>query len=63
MPKDDPDAQLRIAFALEKAAQTNKNAYREALNLYRPFATAAKWIYALQSVVKSGSAWIFWFFS
>jgi TPR repeat protein len=35
MPKDDPDVQLRRAFALEKVAQTNNDAYREALDLYR----------------------------
>lgn len=35
MPKDDPDVQLRRAFAMEKAAQANNDAYREALNLYR----------------------------
>jgi TPR repeat protein len=35
MPKDDPDVQLRRAFALENAAQANSDAYREALNLYR----------------------------
>jgi len=31
----DPDAQLRRAFALEKVAPANDDAYREALNLYR----------------------------
>lgn len=35
MPEDDPDVQLRRAFALERVAPTNKDAYREALNLYR----------------------------
>lgn len=35
MPKDDPDVQLRRAFTLEKAAQTDDNAYREAMDLYR----------------------------
>ena len=35
MPKDDPDVQLRRAFALEKAAQTSDDAYREAMALYR----------------------------
>jgi TPR repeat protein len=35
MPKDDPDVQLRRAFALETIAQPNHDAYREALNLYR----------------------------
>jgi TPR repeat protein len=35
MPQDDPDVQLRRAFALEATAQTNDEAYREALSLYR----------------------------
>jgi TPR repeat protein len=35
MPRDDPDVQLRRAFALEKAAQTNDEAYQEAMDLYR----------------------------
>jgi TPR repeat protein len=35
MPNDDPDVQLRRAFALEKSAQTNDDAYREAMDLYR----------------------------
>ena len=35
MEKDDPDIQLRRAFALEKAAQTNDEAYKEAMDLYR----------------------------
>ena len=35
MPKDDLDVQLRRAFALEKVAQANNDAYREAMNLYR----------------------------
>ena len=35
MPKDDPDVQLRLAFALEKAAPTDDDAYREAMDLYR----------------------------
>ena len=35
MPKDDPDVQVRRAFALERVAQANNDTYREALNLYR----------------------------
>ena len=35
MPSDDPDVQLRRAFALEQAAQTDDAAYREAMDLYR----------------------------
>jgi TPR repeat protein len=35
MPKDDPDVQLRRAFALEKAAKTDDRAYREAMDIYR----------------------------
>ena len=35
MPKDDPDVQLRYAFALEAAAKTDENAYRQAMDLYR----------------------------
>jgi TPR repeat protein len=35
MPQDDPDVQLRRAFSLERAARTNRKAYREAMDLYR----------------------------
>ena len=35
MPNDDPDFQLRRAFALEQAAQTNDEAYQEAMDHYR----------------------------
>jgi TPR repeat protein len=35
MPQDDPDVQLRRAFALEKAAQTDSAAYQQAITLYR----------------------------
>ena len=35
MPQDDPDVQLRTAFALEAAAKTDENAYRQAMDLYR----------------------------
>ena len=35
MPNDDPDVQVRRAFALEEKAKTNKEAYREAMDLYR----------------------------
>ena len=35
MPKNDPDVQLRRAFSLEKAAQTNDEAYQQAMDLYR----------------------------
>ena len=35
MPNDDPDVQLRRAFSLEKAAQTDEAAYRQAIDLYR----------------------------
>ena len=35
MPQDDPDVQLRTAFALEKVAATDDTAYRRALDLYR----------------------------
>jgi TPR repeat protein len=35
MPQDDPDVQLRYAFALEAAAKTDEKAYRQAMDLYR----------------------------
>ena len=35
MPQDDPDEQLRYAFALEAAARTDEKAYRRAMDLYR----------------------------
>jgi TPR repeat protein len=35
MPQDDPDVQLRTAFALEKTAATDETAYRRALDIYR----------------------------
>lgn len=35
MPQDDPDVQLRYAFALEAAAKTDENAYHRAMDLYR----------------------------
>jgi TPR repeat protein len=35
MAQDDPDVQLRYAFALEAAAKTDEKAYRQAMDLYR----------------------------
>jgi TPR repeat protein len=35
MANDDPDVQLRRAFALEKDAQTNDASYHEAIEIYR----------------------------
>jgi TPR repeat protein len=35
LPNDDPDVQLRRAFSLEKPAQTDGNAYRRAMDIYR----------------------------
>jgi TPR repeat protein len=35
MPQDDPDVQVRRAFALEERAKTDKEAYRQAMDLYR----------------------------
>lgn len=35
MPKDDPDVQLRRAFALEERAKTDKEAYRQAMDINR----------------------------
>jgi TPR repeat protein len=35
MPQDDPDVQIRTAFALEKTAATDRSSYRRALDIYR----------------------------
>jgi len=35
MPQDDPDVQLRRAFALGNAALTNAQTYQQAMNDYR----------------------------
>jgi TPR repeat protein len=35
MPQDDPDVELRYAFALEAAAKSDEKAYRQAMDLYR----------------------------
>lgn len=35
MPNDDPDVQVRRAFALEERAKTDKEVYRQAMDLYR----------------------------
>ncbi len=35
MPQDDPDVQLRSAFALDAEAKTDEKAYRRAMDLYR----------------------------
>lgn len=35
MPSDSPDVQVRRAFVLEQAAQTNEAAYRQVMDIYR----------------------------
>lgn len=35
MPQDDPDVQVRRAFALEERAKTDTETYRQAMDLYR----------------------------
>ena len=35
LTQDDPDAQVRHAFALEERAKTDKEAYRQAMDIYR----------------------------
>ena len=35
MPQDDPDAELRKAFSLERAALTNDDLYRQVMDTYR----------------------------
>jgi len=35
MDREDPDVQLRLAFAMESAAATDTNTYKRVIDLYR----------------------------